>query len=324
MPAITEREQLSDLARPVADLIERFGFKWEFEFDHPVPNLEHRLQIRSEKHVAPRAMVAKVRAAMSRGDRLAPVILTADDYIVDGNTRVTAALANKFPTIPALILDVKYEGARESELRRLFSVGAASNARHGQGIDREEIRRAVEQLGSDPNYTATRIAALIGVTDRVVQDMMAEKKARNRAEELGVKVNGSINATRLRALGRAADLNDEPFRQLFTLAEDSGVSATEINGIAKQIREAKSDQAALGVLAQEVAARKEQIAEYKASGKSVPPASAKLRQRLGFVLGYKASPRELIEHNRTLAQDHLNAIEETITILQAVVAAQGE
>ena len=323
-PSTVTRDQLSDLARPVVDLVERFGFKWTFDYEYPLPDLAHRVQIRSEKHYAPAKMVSQIRAALARGDKFAPVIVTEDGHLVDGNTRVTAAMANKFPTVPAVILDVTFDGAKDSELRRLYTLGAGCNARHGQGIDREEIRRAVDHLSSDPNYSATRIAALIGVTDRMVQALMAEKKARSRAEALGVHTNGSVNAAKLRTLGRASEyIKDQPFKQLFTLVEDSGLSAKEIGDVVGKMREAKSDAGASAVVASELEARKDQIAEYKASGKSVPPAAAKLRQRLGFILGYKANPRDLVEHNRTLATDHKATIEDAIAVPSEVVKAQG-
>lgn len=324
MPLIADREQLADTARPVADLIERFGFDWKFDYEYPLPDLERRLQIRSEDHYAPAAKVAELRAVMKRGDKLPPIVVTKDGHIVDGNTRVTAAGKNGYPHIQALVLDVKAEGAKESESRRLWTLGAAFNARHGKGIDREELRKAVEQIGSDPNYTATRIAALIGVTDSVVQSLLAEKRARDRAERLGIHTNGSVGAGRLRVLGRASEsLNDEPFRELFSLVQDSGLDAADIRQVVTRAKETKSDEGALGVLSQERQARKEQIVEYRASGKSVPPNSAKLRQRLGFILGYEASPRDLVERNPDLAREHADLVERSIVVLRAVAEAQG-
>jgi ParB-like chromosome segregation protein Spo0J len=263
-----------------------------------------------------------MRAAMKRGEKLPPIVVTQDGYIVDGNTRVTAASRNQYPTIQAVILDVKYEGCTQSESRRLWSLGAAFNARHGKGIDREELRRAVEQIGADPSYTATRIAALIGVTDSV-QGMLAEKRAHARAEALGLSPNGSVSASRLKALGRQSEhLNDEPFKELFTLVQDTGMGDGEIRDVVKRARETKSDSGALGVFATERQARRDQISEYKASGKAVPPNAAKLRQRLGFILGYEANPRELLEHNPALVKDYIDVLERSIIVLQKVVEAQ--
>jgi hypothetical protein len=324
MANIAGRDQLADIARPVADLVERFGFKWEFDYEYALPDTERRVQIRSEDHYAPAPKVAELRAVMKRGEKLPPIVVTQDGHIVDGNTRVTAARRNGFPTIQAIVLDVKAEGAKESENRRLWALGAAFNARHGKGIDREELRRAVGLIGSDPAYTATRIAALIGVTDSVVQSLLAEKRGRDRAEALGLQVNGSVGAGRLRVLGRASEgLNDEPFKDLFSLVQDSGLSAADIRQVVTRAKETKSDEGALGVLSQERQARRDQISEYRASGKAVPPNSAKLRQRLGFILNFEASPRDLVEHNPDLVREHADLIERTVLVLRAAAEAQG-
>jgi hypothetical protein len=315
---------MPDIARPVVDLVEKFGFQWEYDSEYLLPDLAHRLQIREDKHYAPASMVAVVRAAMKLGEKLPPIIVTVDGHIVDGNTRVTAALRNKFPTIRAIVLSVKYEGASDPEMRRLRGLGAAANARHGKGINREELRWAVDHMGTDPKYTGTQIAALIGTTDATVQNLLAEKKAKDRATNLGLHVNGSVNATKLRTLGRQSDyLNDEPFKELFSLVEDTGISDKEIRELVQKARETKSDEGALDVIAHERQVRKDQIAEYKASGKSVPPAAAKLRQRLGFILGYEQNPRELIEHNPQVAEEYTVMIRKSIKVLEEAMKAQG-
>jgi ParB-like chromosome segregation protein Spo0J len=318
------REQLSDLARPVVDLVEKFGFQWEFDFEHPTPDRERRVQIRDPKHYAPPQMVSLLRAAMKRGEKFPPIVVTQDDFLVDGNARTEAAQKNGYPTIQAIVIDAKYEGAKESERRRMHALGAAFNARHGKGIDRKEIADAVETIGADPSYTATRIAALIGVTEATVQGFLAEKKGRDRATNLGFHVNGSVSAAKLRTLGRQSEyLNDGPFKELFALVDSTGMSEPEIKDVAKRMREAKSDEGAVEIVQAERETRKDQIAEFKASGKSKPPASAKLRQRLGFILAFAENPRELVEHNPNLAKEHADAIERAIIVLQSIAKGQG-
>lgn len=317
---IVTREQI---ARPVIDLVERFGFKWEVEDEYSLPDLAQRLQIRDEAHYAPSGKVQEICAAFERGERLPPIVVTNDGHLVDGNTRVTAARRNKSPYIHAVILNVNFEGATDDETRRLWTLGAAFNARHGNGINREELRRAVAQIGSDPTYSATRIAALLGVTDRVIQGLLAEKKARDRAEGLGFHPNGAFNATKLGVMGRQSEyLNDEPFGALFSLVEDTGMGANEIKEVAQRVRDAKSDKGALEILSQEKEARKQQIAIYKASGKSVPPMAAKLRQRMGFIIRFEEDPKGLLEHNPELAGNHVKLIDRSIAVLRALKETQ--
>ena len=254
---------------------------------------------------------------------LPPIVVTKDGHLIDGSTRVTAAIRAKRPTIHTIVLDVRYEDASDDERHRLWSLGAAFNARHGKGINRDELRRAVSEIGDDPTYSAVRIASLIGVTERVVQTLLHEKTARDRAEELGLHVNGSINAPRLRILGRqSAKLNDEPFKAIFALVEDTGMSVGEIRDLSKRVIDAKADDGALVEITQEREARKAQIATYRASGKAVPPVAAKVRQRIGFILGYEDNPQDMLEHNPALAADYRSSIERSIKVLQTVLDAQ--
>jgi len=67
------REQI---ARPVIDLVEQFGFEWEEVHEYPLPDVTQRIQIRTEKHYAPAAKVREIRAALERGERLPPIVVT--------------------------------------------------------------------------------------------------------------------------------------------------------------------------------------------------------------------------------------------------------
>jgi hypothetical protein len=324
MASIKTRQQLPDLAKPTADLIEKFGFQWELDFEYPTPDAAKRVQIREEKHYVPRAMVMQIAAAMARQEKFAPVVVTADGYLIDGNTRTAAARHNRQPFIQALIIQDKYEGATDKVTRRLRLLGAAFNARHGKGIDREEIRKAVEVIGEDPTYDGTRIAALIGVTDATVKSMLAEMRARQRAESVGIHLNGSVTATPLRVLGQASEkINDEPFAAVASLAQDTGMSGGELRDVIRQMHDAKSDEGALAVVDEHRKARREQIAEYRASGKSKPPPAAKLRQRLGFILEFEKNPRDLAELNPEVVAKHREQIQRSIAILQAVLDMNG-
>ena len=153
--------------------------------------------------------------------------------------------------------------------------------------------------------------------------MLAEKRARDRAENLGLHPNGSVNAARLGVMSRqSAYLNGEPFMALFSLIEDTGMSVAEIKDVVQRARDTKSDQGALNVLSQEKEARRDQIAIYKRSGKSVPPTAAKLRQRPGFILSYENNPKDLLEHNPGLAQEYVASIDRSIAVLQALRETQ--
>ena len=320
---ITKHEDLPDEARNGASLIKRLGFNWELDLRYPTPDAERRVQIRDESHNAPKAEVAKYAQAMAHNEALPPIVITRDGYLVDGNTRVGGAIKAKLPTLTAFILDVNYDGASAAVLRRLHLLGAAFNTRNGRGIDRAEITDAVLAVGNGTDYTAERIATLLGVSSGLVSSVLAEQRARDRAGKHGVHVNGSIPSSQLRRLGQAT-LNDGPFLALLQLTQDAGLTSGEVGDLVKQIKEAGNDAAALALIDQQRAERRDQIAEYRASGKSRIPHSAQLRQRLGFVLKYETTPRDLVEYSPTMVEEHRRILDRAITVLTAVRELQGK
>jgi hypothetical protein len=322
---IKSRQSLPDIAKPTADLIERLGFTWELDYEYPLPDMRKRVQIRDEKHSAPKESVTQYAAAMKRGDKFAPVVVTKDGYVVDGATRIAAAGKNQFPVIQTFVLNEEYASSTQKVKQRLHVLGAGFNVRNGRGIDRNEITSAVWEICDDDSYDSTRIAALMGVTEGTVQNIVAEKKAKDRAEKLGLTVNGSLSASQKRTLGRSSDkLNDEPYREVFMLAQDADLTVTDLNDLIKRMKEAGSDQGALQAVDNERKARREQITEYRVSGKSKPPVSARLRQRLGFLLKEQSDPSSFVEHNKDVAQKHYEEVLASIKVLEAVAAAQRE
>jgi hypothetical protein len=322
MATIKNRHELPDLAKVTADRVEKFGFKWEFDYEHPLPDYtRRRVQIREEKHYVPGEQVTRYREAMRRDDKFPPIVVSKDDYLIDGNTRVEAARRNEFPTIQTLILDQAYEGANTSARRRMHLLGAALNLRNGKGIDKEEIRKVVEFVGQDTGYDATRMAALLGATEHQVQSFLAEKRAKDRAEKLNVQLNGSTTASQLRALG-TAKLNDGPWGQLASLVGAAGIAPSELRPLIRGLREAGSDQKALEMLEEERQARQQQIADYTTWGKAKSPGSQQLRQRLVFITTHEEGPEGFIERNPNLGQKHLELIEQALEVLTGVATEQ--
>jgi hypothetical protein len=321
---ITDHNKLPDEARTTANLIKRLGFNWELDLRYPTPDpSSKRVQIRDEKHYSPTAEVSKYAAAMARGDKFAPIVVTRDGYLLDGNTRSEAARRNKYPDITAFVLDRDWEGAPEQVKRRMHLLGAGFNIRNGRGIDRKEQMDAVLAVGTGTDYDAARIAALLGVSAGFVNGVLSEQKARERAQRLDIHVNGSVPSSQLRRLGQAP-LNDEPFKVMLKLTQDAGLSVGEINELIKKVRDAGSDSAALELLTQVREDRKDQIAEYSAVGKSRPAHSSQLRQRLGFVLGFEDNPSALVELNPTLVDTQRDILTRTITVLTNALALQEE
>lgn len=325
MPGITHKGALPDHALMPVKLVEKLGFTdWTFHYDYDTPaDVHRRVQIRDDGHYAPTTEITKLGDALKRGDDLPPIILTRDGYLIDGNTRVMAAQKIRFPKINAVVINDNYAGGTDGTRTLFHLLGAAFNTRNGRGIDRHEIRKAVIAVGKDGGYDATRIAALLGASERYVQNVLVEERARTRAAQIGHEISDTVPSSLLQKLGGAsAKLNDAPYLELTRLTQDTGLTNDELRELIQRVVGAGSDNAALAVLAQERATRREQIREHTAGRKTKPPLAAQLRQRLGFILEYNADPNRLVEHSPNFTAQHLDALRASITTLQAVVAAQ--
>lgn len=324
MAKIRAAAQLDPEAQLVVDLVERFGFAWVVDTDYPTPPdpKSNRLQIRDEKHYTPQAEVNRYATAMRDGHRFPPIVISADGLLVDGNTRVQAALQNKFPTLETVILRDPWATASAEVQSRMRLLGAAGNIKNGRGIDKAEIAKAVGVYAERGDLDGARISKLLGVTRSLVDSILAEQRARTRAERFGINLNGSTPATVLRRLGQAT-LNDEPFRALLSLIVESGMSSPEVQAILKQIKDSpeRNDDAFLAIITAERTSREDQIRDYRFRGKAKPPASAKLRQSLGFLLG-QDDPTVMVERNPLLVADHLATVERAVRALEQVAAAQ--
>ena len=325
MAPIRKSADAPDYARPWAALTEKFAFGWEFDFEGPVITDQH-LQIRADSALAPASKVAEIRAALRRGDKVKPNIITRDGWLIDGNTTSRAAKLEKRPTMPAIIIDADYGKADDSTRKRMYLLGVAANTRHGVGISRQDLRTALKLAGAGTTLTdSARMAAMLGVTEKTVRDVVAEGRAVERARKLGVDLNGHLPATALSALGRVSDrANDQPMLLLFKLSTDAGLKGTEISTLYKRMSESRSDAGAIAVVEAERTARAKQISEFQAGQKQRPSVAAKLQAKIGFVLQYEGDPSVLAERNPYQVTSHIERIERAIVVLQHVVNAQPQ
>jgi hypothetical protein len=325
-PAITTRQALPDYAKPVADKIERLGFKWEFDYEFPVPEPDktQRVQIRDVSHLAKPADVTVYAAAMKRGDKFPPGVVTRDGRFVDFNTRAKAAWKLGWPHFPAFIINVDYGSATDAERERVQLLGASFNTTHGKRLDRNELAYNIRQVASNPDWSAERVAALLGISQPTVNAIFAQSRAEDRAQRLGIPFNGSVTASNRAMLGqRSEKLTDPPFKAVTKLAQDAGLTHEELRDLCNRVQDAEgSDTDKVAVVEAEREARSAQIAHFVSTGKKRPPLSIELRKRLSFTVGYEGKERDLVDFNPDTASEYMRQIERSIAVLQALAEAQ--
>jgi hypothetical protein len=323
MPA-TNRRDVPDHAKQTVDRCEMFGCSgWTFEYEYKLPDENRRIQVRTEEHISPPAQVILYRDAMKRGEKFPPIIMTKDNFIVSGNTRVAAARKAGFPDIQAIVLKEAWEGSPPDVQRRLRLLGAGDNTRHGKGIDHTEIRDAVLFVGANSGYDATQVAALLNITAPTVTNIFNEKLALDHLKGLGVDVPvGSLGLSQLRKLGaNVLKIHDEPFASLTRLAQASKMSPTELGTVIDKVKATGSDEAAMSLLKEEWSARQDAMDMVASTGGKVTKTkSFELRESLKFVLEHNAA--DFIEMNQEFAPEHVDQLQRAIALLQQAVELQ--
>ena len=199
----------------------------EQEFDLTTVDPEGRVQVRIDKNNAPREMVERFAGQMSFSV-FPPIVVTEDARIIDGNTRFQRTAKREERFRPALVVPVSWDDADEEMRLRLEYLGLALNNSNGKALDRSERRKMVRDA-LELGMTSRQITATVGFPTQRRQRHPPRARGRGQARAGRPQGRGGASATRaLRALGKAADLNDQPFRELARLATEAGFNAGEI------------------------------------------------------------------------------------------------
>jgi hypothetical protein len=330
MPAITmkDRQNLPDLAKPIAAKIEALGFRWEFDYEYPVPDPDktQRLQIRDADHVAQPSEVNRYAAAMKRGVKFPPGVVTKDGYFVDFNTRAKAASKLGWPTFQAFILDVNYQSADQFKKDAVLLLAGAFNADAGNRLTRAETVKLVKSMATSGDFEPARVETVLNLTPGTASNVYAQARAEARAERLGVPFNGSVPPSHRTKLGQTGEkITDAPWRETVRLTQDAGLTTEELRDLITRIlADTEGDSSRLMLLANERAVRGAQISHYKASGRKRPPASTNLRARLAFINSFSGKTGELVDRNPETAREYLELVSAAAQILRQVERAQSE
>lgn len=314
-------------AKPSAIVeVERLGFGWSevAQYDLTRLDVSRRVQVREVGHYAQKDIVEQFAIQMGES-QFPPIVVTNDDWIVDGNTRVGAALRRKAKFFPALVLDVRWGGASSKQQSELRMLAATLNAQGGVRLTAKETRE-VAGYGISLGWKAEQIGRAIGLAAAGVTAIKKEIEAATKLKRVGLDLNGdrSIKSASLRALG-AKDvlaLNDVPFRDLARLAGDAGLNAGEIASLAKEARQTGSDAGAVTLLTSQRTEMGDRIRERELTGVGKPPMSRQLRQHLGFVTKYAGKEHELLETDPKVFATHTEALTNAIAVLSAVLEMQ--
>jgi hypothetical protein len=314
-----------EASRPHIREIERIGLKWDYlpQYDLSLVDLVgRRVQVREAEHYSPKDTVEAFAHALKSGASFPAIIVTADNWVVDANTRVTAALSAGIHFFPALILKNRWNTATPDDQAKIRVLASTLNQMNGQRLTEAEMRVALKDylvLG----WTTVQIERAIGVKPNAINQIAREQNASARMVRIGMipppkeYLNHAGSPT-------VMALNDEPYRRLVQLMVDAGLTAREVKALAQEAKNSGSDQAALEILARVRAENEERILRKTMTGNGKPSKAAQLRQALGRVLSFEGYEAQVIERSPAIWEEHLGKLERVIRSLETVAMLQRE
>ena len=325
MNAITTAVQMPLAASQHIREIERLGFKYRFhpQFDISLLDLKgKRVQVREADNYSPPENVRSYAEALRGGAEFPPIVITADNYVVDANTRVEAARKIKLPNFPALVLTVGFEKADDDTKSKLFALAATLNQLGGQRLKTAEAQSAVVHL-AHLGWTTPNIQRAVNLSPGQINRVKRIVEAKNRMMRLGMTPPTDDYCDKA-GDAKALLLNDEPFKRFVHLLVDAGLKAAEAKNLADEMRKAGSDQGAIDFVSARRNDMEDRIRDKALTGNGKPPKSARFRMFLGSILGYEGKEEDAIEYNSTLRADHIDRIERGIRVLETALALQKE
>lgn len=160
-----------------------------------------------------------------------PIVVTSSSEVIDGNTRLKAAVDLGMTNVPALIVDVKeYVTAR--------MVGSWLNQRGGVRLTRKEVTDQARGF-IEAGVPSEVIARRLGYSRTKIVTTMRAYDAEKRAQDHGIVLNGTGDE----AKAAMADLTlDKAFLGAAALVVEAGLSSPKAKALAKTLKDAASEE----------------------------------------------------------------------------------
>lgn len=315
-----EAASASTTAHDPSALIEGLlGVTPKYEEDYDLTKLldQDRLQVRVEANVAPSFMVNRMAHQMAQS-KFPPIIVTADDKLVDGNTRRRANRKRDNRFFPAWVIPISYTDAEEKLRERLVFLGRLLNNSNGQPLGHAE-QHAMARGAIDLGMNNAQITGTVGISAAVVRNVRREMRGERAVQRVGIDP-ATLDSKALGAVGEFEGIHDEPLREIVTLAKDAKLGVREIKTVGVDVARAGSDETAVRIVKQVRESSAQRINDVASGAAGKPPAARLLRQRLGFIT--QRDPAVMVETNASEMRGHLEQVEQSIGILQEVARLQ--
>ncbi len=244
-------------------------------------------QIRGEEHLAPPHKVAQYKTDMMNGDVFAPIIITRDGYVVDGNTRLQAYLKLDTKTVTVFRLHVDYATATPAQLRKLEKLGAGMNGMNGAGMPKKRIEELIMRWYS-PGDTPRKVAEELHFPEQAVRRVFKVQEGRKWLTRIGITdEDQQLKAGHYELFaGWKEKMTDLILASTVTLARDARFTIGETANLGQKVIELGSEVAKLDLIESETRANEERIAGVSRK----VSAQGQFRQALGTILAFADNP----------------------------------
>jgi hypothetical protein len=301
--------------------IEEAGQGWTFVIGAPVPDPNQRLQVRPTAKVAPSREVSAYEMAYRRGHRVPPIIVTSDWWVLDGNTRVAAAIKAGLKTLDYFRLDYAYEGASPAIIASMLTLAARLNKIHGKRMTDQSMETLilfVHQQG--PEKTPRELAAELDCSQSTVSSVLAQERGRARVSALGFDPD-AFSSSHLKRIGGGLErVNNQVVQPLLELVLKAGFTVQELGEITKLLDGLHTDEEKLAHLEAEARANVNRTNGLT----NRPNLAGQIRRGLGFLAKAQVNPSAGVELSEDAGRHHLEVLEGSERIIRELIVEQRE
>ena len=277
--------------------------------------------MRIDKNNAPKEMVQRYvhRRWRSRSSRPSSSPRTSTSSTATHASRPAGSARSG--SANALVIPIAYTDADEDTRERVRLLGKLLNNANGKPLDRTE-RKLMIRDALALGMTERQMTGTVGFPPSIVRSVTREvARYQDALVRVGLDEN-LLKGTVLGTVGMYAELHDEPLRELAQLTADANFGAKEVKGLAVDAKRAASDDEALRIIRHAREGAAQRIEDVARGGAGKPKQSKQLRQRLGFITARDADV--LIETDPTEMAEHLDALENAMSVLNTTITRQRE
>lgn len=233
--------------------LDALAIPWQYDPAVPLDRIDLAAGLRNQARTEPLDpdTVDRYVAAMTNGDQFPPVLLRrrprSRHLPLGGNHRLASHATVGHATTPAYLLDI--------DNTVIPVVMYRDNATHGNAPSRDERTRQAIHLIEACGYTQQNAAAAVGVPQHAVSTALTRAAGHRRAHHLGVGALYDLlpagHQARLATIGP-----DAPFTEAVRLTRSAGLTQPDVAALIKNVKAARSETAALELIATETEDRR--------------------------------------------------------------------